>query len=62
MVFSKLRFALVGLLTLCMSACTGGIQAGGESPTNNGGIAWIAMAGMLIVTGIVLWVILGRDE
>ena len=58
----KLYAALASLLLLALSACSGGIQAGGESPTNNGGIAWIAMAGMLIIIGIVLWIILGRED
>ena len=60
--FSKLRIALLGVSLLALSACTGGIQAGGESPTNNGGIAWIAMAVMLILTGVILWIILGRED
>ena len=59
---SKLRATLVSLALLALVGCTGGIQAGGESPTNNGGIAWIAMAGMLILTGIILWIILGRED
>lgn len=50
------------LLLVVSTACTGGIQAGGESPTNNGGIAWVAMSGMLILTGIILWIVLGRDD
>ncbi len=60
--FSKLRTAIVGLVLVTLTACTGGIQAGGEEPTNNGGIAWIAMSGMLIITGIILWIILGRED
>ena len=56
----RTRLAVVGLLLL--SACGGGIQAGGESPTNNGGIAFIAMAGMLVLLGIILWIILGRED
>ena len=59
---SKLRVALVSLGLLALTGCTGGIQAGGESPTNNGGIAWIAMSGMLILTAIILWIILGRED
>ena len=58
----KLWVALASIALLALSACSGGIQAGGESPTNNGGIAWIAMAGMLILIGIVLWIILGRED
>ena len=56
----RTRLAVVSLLLL--SACGGGIQAGGESPTNNGGIAFIAMAGMLVLLGIILWIILGRED
>jgi hypothetical protein len=59
---SKIKVALVSLALLALAGCTGGIQAGGESPTNNGGIAWIAMSGMLILTGIILWIILGRED
>lgn len=50
------------LLSLTMSACTGGINAGGESPTSNGGIAFIALTGMLILTGLIMWIFLGRDD
>ena len=59
---AKVRLALVSVGLFALAGCTGGIQAGGESPTNNGGIAWIAMAGMLILTGIILWIILGRED
>jgi hypothetical protein len=53
--------ALAGLLFL--SACSsGGINAGGESPSDNGGVAFIAFAVMLVVTGIVLWIVLGRED
>ena len=62
MQLSKIRVALASLALLVLVACNGGIQAGGESPTNNGGIAWIAMSGMLILTGIILWIILGRED
>ena len=62
MSLSKIRAAIASLTLLALVGCNGGIQAGGESPTNNGGIAWIAMAGMLILTGIILWIILGRED
>ena len=62
MQLSRLRVALVSLALIALAGCTGGIQAGGESPTNNGGIAWVAMSGMLILTGIILWIILGRED
>ena len=53
--------ALAGLLLL--SSCSrGGINAGGESPSDNGGVAFIAFAVMLVVTGIVLWIVLGRED
>jgi hypothetical protein len=59
----RLRATLAGLALLVMVACSnGGIQAGGEEATNNGGVAFIAMAGMLILTGIILWIILGRED
>ncbi|HET7482622.1 MAG TPA: hypothetical protein VFK89_07165 [Actinomycetota bacterium] len=59
---TRVRTFLASLLLLASAACSGGIQAGGESPTDNGGIAWIAMAGMLILIVIVLWIILGRED
>jgi len=62
MQLSKTKAALSSLLLFALVGCNGGIQAGGESPTNNGGIAWIAMSGMLILTGIILWIILGRED
>ena len=58
----KMKAAIVSLGLLALAGCNGGIQAGGESPTNNGGIAWIAMSGMLILTGIILWIIIGRED
>jgi hypothetical protein len=56
------RAILLSVTILFLSACSGGINAGGESPTNNGGVAFIALAGMLILAGIILWIILGREE
>ena len=55
-------WSLVLVAAVTMSACNGGINAGGETETSNGGIAFIALAGMLILTAIILWIILGRDE
>jgi hypothetical protein len=55
-------WSLLVLAALTMSACNGGINAGGETETSNGGIAFIALAGMLILTMLILWIILGRDE
>ena len=46
------------LMVPFMSACTKtGLNAGKQ-----GGLAWIGMAGMLIVTGIILWYFIGREE
>jgi hypothetical protein len=59
---TRVRRFLIFALLVAMPACTGGINAGGESPTNNGGIAFIALAGMLILAVIILWIILGREE
>jgi hypothetical protein len=59
---TRLRQLLVFAVLVALPACTGGINAGGEKPTNNGGIAFIALAGMLIVAVIILWIILGREE
>jgi hypothetical protein len=57
-----LYLAAAGAL-LFLSACSGtGIDAGGETETNNGGIAFVAMAGMLIVIALVLWWIIGRED
>ena len=52
-----------GSVLLFLSACSKtGIDAGGESETNNGGIAFVAMTGMLIVIAAVLWWIIGRED
>jgi hypothetical protein len=56
-------YAAAVTMLLFMSACSHtGIDAGGESETNNGGIAFVAMAGMLIVIAVVLWWIIGRED
>ncbi len=59
---SRKLWSLVAFGALALPACSGGINAGGETPTSNGGIAFVALAGMLILTMIILWIILGRDE
>ena len=48
--------------TLCVAAlvcgaCTGGVNAGEE-----GGIAFIVFAGMLILMVLILWLALGRED
>lgn len=54
--------AVLALMALSLSACGGGVNAGGETPTSNGGVAFIALTGMLILTGLILWIFLGRDD
>lgn len=58
---SKFKASLA-LMALSLSACGGGVNAGGETPTSNGGVAFIALTGMLILTGLILWIFLGRDD
>ena len=47
---------------MLLSACGTGIDAGGESLGENGGVAWIAMTSMLVLTGVILWWIMGRED
>ena len=61
-ILTRLRQLLIFVALVALPACTGGINAGGENPTNNGGIAFIALAGMLVLGAIILWIILGREE
>lgn len=56
------RSGALAVMALAVSACGGGINAGGETPTSNGGIAFIALTGMLLLTGLILWLFLGRDD
>lgn len=51
----RLIGALVALLAL--GGCTHSLNAG-----DHGGIAWIFMSIMLILIGVVLWIIIGREE
>ncbi|MGH2735037.1 MAG: hypothetical protein ACRDKZ_05625 [Actinomycetota bacterium] len=54
----SLRIVLATVLLLGATACTGtGINAGEE-----GGKAFIAFTGMLVVTVIVLAIVLGKEE
>jgi hypothetical protein len=60
---STARLVAAVAVALILSSCSGGgINAGGESPSDNGGVAFIAFAVMLVVTAIVLWIILGRED
>ena len=54
----KIRALVASLLLLGLTACSKpGIDAG-----EDGGVAFIAMAGMLILTAIILWFFLGRQD
>lgn len=54
---------LVGIIALiALSACGTGVDAGGETLGENGGVAWILMSAMLLSVGALLWWIIGRDE
>ena len=54
---AALRLSIAALALMLLGGCTNGIDAGVD-----GGVAFIAMAGMLILMVLVLWFILGRDE
>ena len=55
---NRLRALSTALLLLVMTACTQeGIDAG-----EDGGVAFIAMTGMLIITCVLLWFFLGRND
>ena len=56
----RLLAALTSLLLL--GACGTGIDAGGESLGENGGVAFIAMTFMLVLTVVILWWIMGRED
>ncbi len=51
--------ALAGLMTACGEL---GVDAGGETTSNNGGVAFIILTAFLVVGGLILWFILGREE
>ena len=52
-----IRVLAATLALVVLGACTHGINAG-----EKGGQAFIAFAGMLIVTVGILWVVLGREK
>lgn len=55
---TQLRAAVSSLLLIVLSGCTGrAIDAGEE-----GGFAFIALAGMLVLTGVLMWWFLGRND
>ena len=56
----RLAIALTALLAL--GGCATGIDAGGETLGENGGVAFILLTVMLLLTGAVLWWIMGRED
>lgn len=56
----RLAAAVTSLLLL--GGCATGIDAGGETLGENGGVAFILMATMLVIVGVVLWWIMGRED
>lgn len=59
---ARARWIVIALAAWTLSACGTGIDAGGESLGENGGVAFILMTVMLLGTAGILWWILGRDE
>lgn len=59
---TRMRWILLGVAGWLLSACGTGVDAGGESLGENGGVAFILMTVMLVGTAGILWWILGRDE
>jgi hypothetical protein len=55
---SRMRTLLsTSILGVLATSCTGGINAGEE-----GGLAFIVFAAMLLVVLAVLWLVLGRED
>ena len=54
---SRLRLAAAIVASVLLGACSGGINAGEE-----GGVAFIAFTGMLILTIAILYYFLGRED
>jgi hypothetical protein len=60
---NHVRTALLLALATLASACGGlGVDAGGETTSNNGGVAFVILTAFLVVGGVILWFILGREE
>jgi hypothetical protein len=56
------RVMLAACALLSLGACATGIDAGGESLGENGGVAFILLTLMLLVVGVILWWIIGRED
>jgi hypothetical protein len=58
----KLRSFAFALLAFLFAACGTGVDAGGESLGENGSVAFILFAIMLIGIGLIMWWIMGRED
>jgi hypothetical protein len=58
----KVRLFAFALLAFLFAACGTGVDAGGETLGENGSVAFILFATMLIVIGLILWWIMGRED
>ena len=56
------RLVVATFALLVFAGCATGIDAGGETLGENGGVAFILMTVMLVLTGVILWWIMGREE
>lgn len=56
------RMMLAACALLSLGACATGIDAGGESLGENGGVAFILLTLMLLVIAAILWWIIGRED
>jgi hypothetical protein len=60
---NRLRVTLLVAVAMLMSACGKlGVDAGGETTSNNGGVAFILLTAFLVVGGLILWFVLGRED
>ena len=56
------RLGLATFALLLCAGCATGIDAGGETLGENGGVAFILLTVMLLLTAGILWWIMGREE
>lgn len=59
---SKLKSLLLATVGFAFAACGTGVDAGGETLGENGGVAFILFTVMLLAIGLVMWWIMGRED
>ena len=60
---NRIRIVAALVLAVLLAACADpGIDAGGETTSQNGGVAFILLTAFLVVGGLILWFILGRED